>query len=49
VPEGSLMETASEVDELDVELPALDTYRSKLSPESPQWMDTVAWPSWSDQ
>jgi hypothetical protein len=45
VPLGSVMDTASDVDELEAELPALDTYRSKLSLEEPQWMDTVAWPS----
>jgi hypothetical protein len=45
VPLGSEMETASDVEEPDAELPALDTYRSKLSLELPQWMDTVAWPS----
>src|SRR5437870_11812270 len=49
VPLGLEIVTASEVDELCAELPALDTYRSKLSLEDPQWIDTVAWPSWSVQ
>jgi hypothetical protein len=43
------MVTASEVEELDAELPALETYRSKLSLELPQLIETVALPEWSDQ
>ena len=43
------METDSDVDEPDVELPARDTYRSKLSLELPQWIETVALPEWSFQ